>query len=1823
MNTYLKKLKKPLKYLAVGLAVALAGKLQAGVIGVSFIGRGGSAPAGSTLASGDAAGVVPKPNWNNVATDNQNLNNATTPALKDDSGATTAVTLNFTANDNWNSDGDPGGPDGRMMKGIIKRQGAGSAANFNFLNVPAGGYSLYVYTVVNNGGGNGDVRLNNSDGVTTYYTREYGGYTGTYLQAQNTTPAGPYDAGNYVKFYNVNRTGGGQINLTSTYVSGGDGLGIAGIQLVPLPTIASAIGRSLTSVRLVFAEPVADSSLSGTFTIAGLSVTGAALANGNTEIILTTSTQVKDTTYTVTMSGVADRVTPSYVIPANTTVSFKAVAAADIAVNFVGCCSGGTFPAPTSMNASDVAGVVPVANWNNLVTSGNNNVAANVALRDIDGNATPVTITFSADESWGSNVGVDTANKRLFNGYLGPSNGSDGGDTATVSNNQGPYRPIILRNVPDENYKVIFYTVAAGGDNMGAGFAIPGSSTTVYHTLEDNANGWNADPEFRRSQSTSPTARVRGNYVQFDNIRPVNGTLTLDCRAENFRNPLNGIQLVVDAAIAIQFTSEPVSQTVVENNTFTMSASVIGSGPRTVRWYTNGVLDTSVTSLSYSALATPSLNGVNYQVAVSNVLGNVVSSNATLTVIADVTRPTLVSVVGGPPSATKLALTFSEKMETFAAQDIFNYGILGGTPGVSSAVLQADGKTVLLTLDAPLAGGTTYTLGMTNLIDRAQVANYLNPDPTLTNISTLNLVCTNGIVQRQIFLNLSGGNVLSTLTGNGNYPNNPSSVDYPVTMNSPQSNPDIGNYGVRMYGYLTPTVSGNYQFNLHSDDSGQLSISTDANPANKVARITMDGFCCQTLESPTIYLIGGISYFIEAIMQEGGGGDYLEIKWKAPGDTGYNYIPSANLSFCIPNDTTAPTLVSASGDARPRNVVVNFSETMDDSTANAANFTVSSADGPVTVLSATLLPSFKTVVLGLASDLIPGSNYLVTASGPDVRDRSFNHNVMNPNPQSAQFTALACLQGVVLRETFLNLSGANNLGTLTGNANYPNNPSSRDYLTTFNSPQSNPNVENYGVRLIGYLIAPETANYQFQVHADDSARLRVSTDANPANLVTLINAEGDCGACGSPVSATVSLVAGVSYYVESIFQEGGGGDYLEVKWKNNASIAAFEFPNSANVAYCVNPNNVTLQITQQPVPVIQTECRSATFNVTVTTSGGGAPVYQWQSTDNTGVGFTNVPGATARTFTTPLLNEAGDNGKRLRVQVTVLGGGVVSEEVLLTVNQDRIAPTLLSVSADATFTNVILTFSEALDHDTAVDIFSDYYVITNQNGAVSVIFSATLIDGNKVLLALSDTTPLIDGQRYWITVQGVLDLCQGNPVTQVTKTFRAWTLTPCLLTFEAYGSVPDGGTIGGNDIVNLTAHPSYPTFPTARQYINSFDSRAAFPDDRHEQYGARISGFFTAPADGNYKFYMQNDDSGQLLLSTDNNPANKASIVSLPCCNGGFVDTAASADIPLLANHVYYIEGLYKEGGGGDYLKIAVRIPGDTTPTANLQPIPSPMLSTYVNLDDLVRMPTSGRLALGTLPESARGFDARIVQVATNINPINSISELLLAGLAGPNVANASCFYASVINYNIDVPGNAGHITPDAQFPGIAGTTLSSDNFAMEALAYVELPAGIVAMGVNSDDGFRVSPATGVTDPNNSIVLGEFDGGRGSSDSVFLIDVPQAGLYPMRLTWVQGGGGASVEWWTVDCFNGYRAINANPGFKAYRQSVRNVPSLSIVRSGGTATITWAPTPVCWKLQGTPELKNPSSSTVWTDIPGNSGVMVPDDSGNQFFRLVRP
>ncbi len=124
----------------------------------------------------------------------------------------------------------------------------------------------------------------------------------------------------------------------------------------------------------------------------------------------------------------------------------------------------------------------------------------------------------------------------------------------------------------------------------------------------------------------------------------------------------------------------------------------------------------------------------------------------------------------------------------------------------------------------------------------------------------------------------------------------------------------------------------------------------------------------------------------------------------------------------------------------------------------------------------------------------------------------------------------------------------------------------------------------------------------------------------------------------------------------------------------------------------------------------------------------------------------------------------------------------------------------------------------------------------------------------------------------------------------------------------------------------------------------------------------------------------------------------------------------------------------------------------------------------------------------------------------------------------------------TLVNY-MQTAATAGYFAGDVAFPYVdLGVTPDPNNMAMELTTYLELTPGIHRFGVRSDDGFRV--ASGPAFSRMDLVLGQLNAGRGDGlpggATEFEVLVEAAGVYPIRLIWCEGAGGASLEFYSVN-----------------------------------------------------------------------------------------
>jgi autotransporter-associated beta strand protein len=165
--------------------------------------------------------------------------------------------------------------------------------------------------------------------------------------------------------------------------------------------------------------------------------------------------------------------------------------------------------------------------------------------------------------------------------------------------------------------------------------------------------------------------------------------------------------------------------------------------------------------------------------------------------------------------------------------------------------------------------------------------------------------------------------------------------------------------------------------------------------------------------------------------------------------------------------------------------------------------------------------------------------------------------------------------GSLLREHWSGISGGL-ISSLTANANYPNKPGGREFITSFEC-LAQDWAESYGTRVTGFIVPPVSGSYTFAVSGDEVVELYVSTDATSANksLAASVASATAFRAWGTP-SSVRTLVQGQRYYVELLHKENIGTDHWSVGWKKPGDAAFSVVPGSA----LVQPGLTTAQPTE-------------------------------------------------------------------------------------------------------------------------------------------------------------------------------------------------------------------------------------------------------------------------------------------------------------------------------------------------------------------------------------------------------------------------------------------------------------------------------------------------------------------------------------------------------------------------------------------------------------------------------------------------------------------
>jgi hypothetical protein len=149
------------------------------------------------------------------------------------------------------------------------------------------------------------------------------------------------------------------------------------------------------------------------------------------------------------------------------------------------------------------------------------------------------------------------------------------------------------------------------------------------------------------------------------------------------------------------------------------------------------------------------------------------------------------------------------------------------------------------------------------------------------------------------WFDIGGGNAVTDLINNENYPDNPTGTAMVPTVELPRTKPpelwegDIDSYGARLQGYIYPPETGDYTFWITGDNGSQFWLSTNADSSNVVMRCEVPGTQWtgdrewgkfpDDQESDPVTLEAGQKYYVDVWFKEGTGGDGVAIGWGGPG----------------------------------------------------------------------------------------------------------------------------------------------------------------------------------------------------------------------------------------------------------------------------------------------------------------------------------------------------------------------------------------------------------------------------------------------------------------------------------------------------------------------------------------------------------------------------------------------------------------------------------------------------------------------------------------------------------------------------------------------------------------------------------------------------------------------------------------------------------------------------------------------------------------------------------------------------------------------------
>ena len=500
--------------------------------------------------------------------------------------------------------------------------------------------------------------------------------------------------------------------------------------------------------------------------------------------------------------------------------------------------------------------------------------------------------------------------------------------------------------------------------------------------------------------------------------------------------------------------------------------------------------------------------------------------------------------------------------------------------------------------------------------------------------------------------------------------------------------------------------------------------------------------------------------------------------------------------------------------------------------------------------------------------------------------------------------------------------------------------------------------DNYSQRLRGYIIAPHTGEYRFWLSGDDHSALWLSDGDSKFSKQKLVHFKGvsgyrHWGTSRDQASASIMLIAGQRYYVESQNKAAGGLDHLSVGWSyaGGAGLTNWARENGAVASQSTTGWGGAAERGIDG----NTSGRYGDASITSTTDQSGS----WWQVDlgqdrlidrvelfnrdldgstvkrlsNFRVSILNASGALVisqdfhTTGSNVIANELWETGgvQGSVVKVELLGPGVSGQQILSLAEVEvlgRADSTAVYQPREVVPSSVLESYAGSLS-DQDDDGYPDDWEV--QYGLDPSIYQG------------GDFAPFADSDQDYIT--NLQEIAFGfDPFTADS--------VPGYLTMEHWSD------INKYNVEDLIQSDAFFGEPDKEGLVDT----AQFSDIKRYA-GARLRGYITATVSGNYRFWLSSRNGGQLWLSENETKYHKKKLAEMGATVGTGHGTSQwdtnkwdqfasqmSKEVYLEAGQKYFMEVLTQQGHGGSrHVSVAWAAPDQAR-----EELPMNVVSSYV-----------------------------------------------------------------------------------------------------------------------------------------------------------------------------------------------------------------------------------------------------------------------------------